>query len=759
MCKFLVAICWWLICAVAAPPSAFAFAPQPKFIIRKNADGIHSSISHPLHSTAATIATDEEQSLQQQQQQDKETEISYSSILKAIDNDAYLEATQSCSYLVSESPDAPQTSVGKSVADKATYYSPSTPILSTVAVSSLRNAAQLYFNNRRNNEMNNNENNNGGAALGVERVDLDNLLSSNQVVGDILSELNNVLAQSIYPIIRSGWSAHNALSSTSSTSSTINDNQQQSEQPEQSPVLTVSSASIFANGGYPSAKPSMTTFERDAGLFVVHIDLGNVENHDDDANNEVMGGLFVESLINDNDKNNISTSSSGSLPIVGPLLPGQVIIHESVERTAAISVPSNIHELEEVDSSSSTTLATKFSVDCKSRNEIIKAAENARHYALRLVVTTKHQTNNQEDGEDNNSNNIPKVSSEERSYRLRSYARFQEDRAKYVTLAGLLDPLSYENYLWLGFDYITRMGEIKISTKDDLYQQLSAVNKAVYHLEKAAKLCDTDSRVYFQLASARKAKMECEKQLLGEGDIDMDMDETLYLTQMANELECSAHFESAAVRAGVNDIQDLTICLNALASTHARMKQFDKTLHVIARWAECGSIRSRLAIEKRDTPLNNLPSYEYIQTPNEKNVAVRTVGEKPVLSEEDIAMLVGAADKRFAIAAGIQTSRYTMQYEGNSEVHLDDLCAGDPILKTKIDTMLQAKIYPLVRATIAKEADGQKPPLGPLCVYDSILVRYNGEKAKAAGRVGASQPLVSSIEHVDEFSSNAFSLH
>ena len=80
---------------------------------------------------------------------------------------------------------------------------------------------------------------------------------------------------------------------------------------------------------------------------------------------------------------------------------------------------------------------------------------------------------------------------------------------------------------------------------------------------------------------------------------------------------------------------------------------------------------------------------------------------------------------------------------GNSEVHLDDLCAADPILKTRIDTVLNEKIYPLVRATIGQEADNHIPPQGSLCVYDSILVRYNGEKAKAAGRVGASQPLVS----------------
>lgn len=84
---------------------------------------------------------------------------------------------------------------------------------------------------------------------------------------------------------------------------------------------------------------------------------------------------------------------------------------------------------------------------------------------------------------------------------------------------------------------------------------------------------------------------------------------------------------------------------------------------------------------------------------------------------------------------------------GNSEVHLDDLCASDPILKTRMDKILQEKVYPLVRSAFAQEeaSGGDVRPLGSLCVYDSIFVRYNGDVAKAAGRIGASQPLVSAL--------------
>jgi hypothetical protein len=81
-----------------------------------------------------------------------------------------------------------------------------------------------------------------------------------------------------------------------------------------------------------------------------------------------------------------------------------------------------------------------------------------------------------------------------------------------------------------------------------------------------------------------------------------------------------------------------------------------------------------------------------------------------------------------------------MQYVGNSEVHLDDLCANDPVLKERMDHILRNKVYPLIRAAFSDE-DGAEAPAGPLCVYDSIFVRYNGDEAKQAGLTGASQPL------------------
>ena len=134
------------------------------------------------------------------------------------------------------------------------------------------------------------------------------------------------------------------------------------------------------------------------------------------------------------------------------------------------------------------------------------------------------------------------------------------------------------------------------------------------------------------------------------------------------------------------------------------MGAYDAALEAIDEWAECGSIRSALAEEDAATGFV-IPSYEWIRTPeeadarpdSERNVAMRTVGDVRVLEQEDIAALRAAADAHFAQAAGRRTSRYTMQYEGNSEVHLDDLCA-DPALRARMDRALRERVYPLARA-------------------------------------------------------------
>jgi len=94
-------------------------------------------------------------------------------------------------------------------------------------------------------------------------------------------------------------------------------------------------------------------------------------------------------------------------------------------------------------------------------------------------------------------------------------------------------------------------------------------------------------------------------------------------------------------------------------------------------------------------------------------------------------------------------SRFTLQFEGNSEVHLADLCDDDgDELKRWIDGALVENVYPLVRASFAgvrgmPTTTSEDPP--PLCVYDALVVRYDADRAIKGGRKGASQPLVRAV--------------
>jgi len=699
-----------------APRYTSSFAPVKQFdgSLRTRArtyPGRFSNYGRPGKISSLRASVDESTTSESSQK-----EISYSAILGAIDKDHYDEATQLCSYLETEATSSTHERSERAKqldSRRDTYHLPDTPVLSGDAVQALRLAAQSYFEMKRGN---NND------VRGIERVDLGELLAPGEDPA-WKRNLNDALTQNVYPSVRSGWPHHDALIDGQSTSTHSNQSDLHG-----SPVLTVTSASVFAGGGHPGAKPAATTFERDAGLFVVHIDLGNEDKID---GHSVMGALFLESLVG------TCEMQSNKSMIVGPLSPGQMVVHRSMERTAAISVPSNIHLLER---------ESVPHVDSLWRTHILKAAESSRHYSLRLVLTTTKIIRT-EAADGTPIADFPEAPSEERSYRLRSYARFHDDRVRYLTLAGILDVNDYENQLWLGFDYIARMGNPD-DNQFDLRQRLSDINKAIFHLEKAVMLCPTDARIHFQLATVIGAKIELEKQMVMDGNEQIEVAEleATGLNQVAKALECSAQLESAAVELGVNGIQDLTICLNALAQNHCRMGNFDKALSFIDQWAECGSIRSALAVEDSRIQLRRMSRHEWITVDNEgkrQNVAVRTVGGMPLFDPEDIDFLRSAADERFALAAGIQTSRYTMQYEGNSEVHLDDLCAGDPFLKARMDMILQERVYPLVRAAFSEEAGsgGDEPPMGPLCVYDSIFVRYNGDTAKAAGRLGASQPL------------------
>jgi hypothetical protein len=429
-------------------------------------------------------------------------EFSYAAILSAVDADHHRETTRRCAYLASEVGAADSIGAAGATADVdgVPYRAPAAPVLSAAAVGALRRAARDHA---------------GGdlreGARGIETVDL-GALRGDPGAPAWEGELNAALTREIHPLVRSGWPGVAA---------------------EGGGLLTVTSATIFAGGGHPCAEATMTTFERDAGLFVVHIDLGNEGPTGEDAavDDAAMGALYLEALV------------AGDAPppraaLVRPLAPGRMAVHRSRERTAALVVPA---DLAAVGATAGPAL------DGPARRGIRRAAARFRHRALRLVLTTA--------GVPDGPGAAPAAPPEERAYRLRSYARLRAGaRARHLTLAGLLAPGDYENHLWLGFDCLARADA----------EGPGAVDRAVFHLERAAALCPTDARVQFQLATALRAQGERaagdEARGAGTGD------QATIFARAAEALERARRLEGAAVRVGVHGIEDLTICLVSVAS-------------------------------------------------------------------------------------------------------------------------------------------------------------------------------------------------
>mmetsp|Transcript_1389 Transcript_1389/g.3837 ORF Transcript_1389/g.3837 Transcript_1389/m.3837 type:complete len:496 (-) Transcript_1389:1061-2548(-) len=151
----------------------------------------------------------------------------------------------------------------------------------------------------------------------------------------------------------------------------------------------------------------------------------------------------------------------------------------------------------------------------------------------------------------------------------------------------------------------------------------------------------------------------------------------------------------------------------------------------------------------------NLSEYEWIMgvpssidapyNDGSRHVALRTIGDNAILGRNIVSAIRKAANEHWAKNRGESSSRFTMQFQGNSEVHLADLVANSPPwLKEYIDDALQRKVYPLIRKAFAE--DGMEMPEGTLCVYDSLVVQYDGDAARQHGVIGAMQPLVGSIK-------------
>lgn len=122
---------------------------------------------------------------------------------------------------------------------------------------------------------------------------------------------------------------------------------------------------------------------------------------------------------------------------------------------------------------------------------------------------------------------------------------------------------------------------------------------------------------------------------------------------------------------------------------------------------------------------------------DKRKVALRTLGE-PLMDAKVVSSIRRAAKSKWDEEGSSQSSRFTLQYtDTNSECHLDELVLADTtgVLEHEVDNVLTRKIYPLVRSAFGDYLGEE----GMLCVYDSLVIRYDGDKANDS--FSASQPL------------------
>lgn len=140
---------------------------------------------------------------------------------------------------------------------------------------------------------------------------------------------------------------------------------------------------------------------------------------------------------------------------------------------------------------------------------------------------------------------------------------------------------------------------------------------------------------------------------------------------------------------------------------------------------------SSFVIQKDDGPLHlrpQIPAHEHIHV---AEYALVTNTVDAILTDAERQKIIQAAECQWKHQSS-PSSRFTIQRPGNYEVHTADLGLTEAIF----NPLLQDQIYPWLSQ--AFDYCGHS-----LCVYDSLVIRYNATEAKKdrPQSMGASQPL------------------
>jgi hypothetical protein len=123
--------------------------------------------------------------------------------------------------------------------------------------------------------------------------------------------------------------------------------------------------------------------------------------------------------------------------------------------------------------------------------------------------------------------------------------------------------------------------------------------------------------------------------------------------------------------------------------------------------------------------------YEWVPS-RELSLAVRTL--QPLLSPVETQLIRNEAERLFQDKSS--GSRFTYQFPGNTEAHVSDF--QDPHVIAIFNRMLVEHLEPWIRRVFFRDDASAAAMVGPLFVYDALVIRYNATASKAST---AGQPL------------------
>jgi len=227
------------------------------------------------------------------------------------------------------------------------------------------------------------------------------------------------------------------------------------------------------------------------------------------------------------------------------------------------------------------------------------------------------------------------------------------------------------------------------------------------------------------------------------------------LESILHDLGEAVRLERIATNKGFRHCKNLETALRSLGLVLLMLGRKQECMSTVAEQHYWLSRQMPFALEDKGKAAI-IPNFDWIHgvasNGEKRRVLLKTNDlDRPILQPNEIEVILEAVDRQRQLSSE-ETSRFTMQYSGNADFHLSDLCQVDPEVQDIVDSMLQTKLYPLVR-----RAFGSTVPSAPLCVYDALVVRYDSDEAIRNGKEGASLPLVS-WQGIERVFSSIFSL-